>query len=49
MEYCYHVSAGALDYYLDMFAGSLALQKIIVMWSVLVSFIGTLLEGVHLR
>ena len=43
MEYCYHDLDGTLDYYLDVFGDSLALQKIIVMWSVLVSSIGTLL------
>ena len=63
MEYCYHVSAGALDCYLNMlemiqkqvycatgltFADSLALQKIIVMWSVLLSSTGTLLEDAHM-
>ena len=63
MEYYYHDSAGALDYYLDMlekmqkqvncatgstFSDSLALQKIIAMWSVLVSSIDTLLEDARM-
>ena len=63
MEYCYHVSAGALNFYLDMlekiqkqihraagptFADSLALQKHIVMSSVLISSKGTLVEDTYL-
>ena len=63
VEYCYHVSAGALDYYFDMlkkikkqvhyatgptFAYFLALLKMIVMWSLLVSSIGTIIEDAHL-
>ena len=63
MEYCYHVSAVALNFYLDMlekiqkqihrvagptFADSLALQKNIVMSSVLISSKGTLVEDTYL-
>ena len=62
MEYYYHISAGALDYYLDIlekiqkqvhcatgptFDDFLALQKIIVMWSVLVRSMDTLLRNAH--
>ena len=66
MKYCYHVSAGALDYYFDMlekikkqikkhcatgstFAYFLALLKIKVMWSVLVSSIGTIIEDARMN
>ena len=63
MEYCHHVSYGALDYDFDMLekiekqvhwatgitlAYFPALQKIIAMWSVLVSCTGAIIEDAHL-
>ena len=63
MEYCHHVSAGALDYDFDILekikkqvhwatgitlAYFPALQKIIAMWSVLVSSTSAIIEDDHL-